>query len=677
MKKYVFESLKFFCAAILCVILSAFTSPSWGALPDGYTELQYIESTGTQYIDTGITPTANTSFDMKANIVSTLGNTFIGLLYSGNLYNSSDTFGISFSNSKKAIAGYKGTEYNIYVGENNVLTEQDFIVSFTPTDISVTRLSAEYSDTKSAQTTVTNVTRSLYLFSGNSDTVDLQKIGDVKVYYLKIYDGSTLVRDFVPAKNASGVVGMYDTVNNRFYENAGSGSFIAGPNACDGTIVNYTSATGTGVQNGTPTPTNPIEPVFYQQGNMVLRKVGDYADSYDATTGKITRRVGVKVLDGTEDWVYLSSSKKVFTVLVSNALLWKSQSGCLSNAFACTNGVPSNYDLTVLYLHNSVSRLYIGFPEYDNNVDGFKQYLAQQYANGTPITIYYPLAEETTEDWPASYCETPIKIATTKYNESAFGPLNTALQNAISVVDTVVSNTITQAGRIATLQTQKQTRPDETCPAGKKCLLVEDASGILHWYEIVENAWDLPVGYSQLQYIRSDGASWIDTGITGTQDTAIETKFINLSSDSSTTVLIGDGWSNGSYLLSIVASTSAPNRIGGLNNTLRDFWRTGQEFVVKMDKTGLYVNNSKINWNGSATNFTTTKPLYLLGDPAASGRNSYAMLYYMKIYNNGTLVRDFVPAKNASGVVGMYDTVNNRFYTNAGTGEFVAGPVAE
>ena len=47
----------------------------------------------------------------------------------------------------------------------------------------------------------------------------------------------------------------------------------------------------------------------------------------------------------------------------------------------------------------------------------------------------------------------------------------------------------------------------------------------------------------------------------------------------------------------------------------------------------------------------------------------------MKIYNNGTLVRDFVPVKrNSDGAIGMYDTVTKAFFANAGTGTFTAGP---
>lgn len=50
-------------------------------------------------------------------------------------------------------------------------------------------------------------------------------------------------------------------------------------------------------------------------------------------------------------------------------------------------------------------------------------------------------------------------------------------------------------------------------------------------------------------------------------------------------------------------------------------------------------------------------------------------VYYCKIYDNGTLIRNFIPAKrNSDNVLGLYDIVNSKFYTNAGTGTFIAGP---
>ena len=41
---------------------------------------------------------------------------------------------------------------------------------------------------------------------------------------------------------------------------------------------------------------------------------------------------------------------------------------------------------------------------------------------------------------------------------------------------------------------------------------------------------------------------------------------------------------------------------------------------------------------------------------------------------SGEVIRKFVPCKNASGEVGLYDTVEGQFYANAGTGTFTAGP---
>lgn len=57
-----------------------------------------------------------------------------------------------------------------------------------------------------------------------------------------------------------------------------------------------------------------------------------------------------------------------------------------------------------------------------------------------------------------------------------------------------------------------------------------------------------------------------------------------------------------------------------------------------------------------------------------SNYNTYARLYSCQIYDNGTLIRDYVPCTNPSGEVGLYDLENEEFYGNAGSGAFTAGP---
>jgi hypothetical protein len=44
--------------------------------------------------------------------------------------------------------------------------------------------------------------------------------------------------------------------------------------------------------------------------------------------------------------------------------------------------------------------------------------------------------------------------------------------------------------------------------------------------------------------------------------------------------------------------------------------------------------------------------------------------YYTKIWDNGELVRDFIPARDDNGVVCMYDQVTERYFYNKGEGEF-------
>ena len=265
-------------------------------------------------------------------------------------------------------------------------------------------------------------------------------------------------------------------------------------NTCDGRIENYVSATGTVAQNGTPTPDNPIEPTFYQQGDMVLRKVGNYADSYDATTGKITRRVGVKVLDGTENWQRGAESPtfKVFLEFFDSP-------GKDYQIVSCSHFAFLSAHITSAVGDNQISMFKpAGASTYDKIVIGkfdisgvmaFKQWLADQYNAGTPVTVYYPLAEPVEENWPSSYCAPDIKIATTAYNAARFNPVKTDLDSAVATIREIVTKTINQTAAIASLQADKQTRPEDACPAGKKCLLVEtEENGVIvpHWFPIIE-----------------------------------------------------------------------------------------------------------------------------------------------------------------------------------------------
>ena len=188
----------------------------------------------------------------------------------------------------------------------------------------------------------------------------------------------------------------------------------------------YISATGTVVQDGTPTPTNPIYPKFFQQGEMILRKIDDtYEDSYDVTTHKITRRVGIKVLDGTESW---SPSGQYLTAMYNLPItnLFAQYAGVQNRATPYSthfqrstnwlNALPERNGAVASYCPSSgvACAISIGYGDVSSeNVPVFKQWLAAQYAAGTPVTVWYPLATPVEEDWPD-----------TTYNDGVYIPQN-------------------------------------------------------------------------------------------------------------------------------------------------------------------------------------------------------------------------------------------------------------
>ncbi len=245
-------------------------------------------------------------------------------------------------------------------------------------------------------------------------------------------------------------------------------AFADNNQTCDGRIENYVSATGTVAQNGTPTPTNPIEPTFYQQGDMVLRKVGDYADSYDATTGKITRRVGVKVLDGT-------NFRFTNMEIQGNYIHWFYATNFIINYISETdfNIVLSSHFVggRKTSTETTMTRSGWGYVEFlaeaigVSTIEEANNFLVQQANAGTPVTVWYPLTEAVEETVGTTYCADTVKIATTAYNAARFNPVKTDLNSAVATIREIVTNTINQTSAIASLQADKQTRPEDACPA--------------------------------------------------------------------------------------------------------------------------------------------------------------------------------------------------------------------
>lgn len=195
------------------------------SLPSGYKKLEYIESSGTQYIDTGVRnfSTQYTRVVLDVDWLSCLGCYFgyshsVTLRWFANAYSSTSIHsGFMKENKSATIATVIGR----YIVDKNGSSTNVNGVKILHT---------------AADTTISGsiLLLALGVMSGVTDIAGAARIYSCEIYSGSIITANTIVRKFVPCKNSSGEVGLYDEINDAFYGNAGTGVFIAGPEASTG-----------------------------------------------------------------------------------------------------------------------------------------------------------------------------------------------------------------------------------------------------------------------------------------------------------------------------------------------------------------------------------------------------------------------------------------------------------
>lgn len=179
----------------------------------------------------------------------------------------------------------------------------------------------------------------------------------------------------------------------------------------------------------------------------------------------------------------------------------------------------------------------------------------------------------------------------------------------------------------------------------------------------------LPSRYTQLRYIQSSGTQWIDTGFVPTAKTKIEFDFeyTNLTAQYSGLFVSGSWFMygiNGNHEIYL-----------GTQYAIGDT-ATKDRTLVTIDGVNKVATIGNKSYSFSEASFTkpsVTLPIFVLNDGSAKRNYCYMKLYSYKIYDDGTLIRNFVPAlrhDSYGSLAGLYDLVNNVFYTNAGSGSF-------
>ena len=187
-------------------------------LPSGFTEVEYIESSGTQYVDTGVVPNHNTAVMLDIDIVNADN---WGPIFGSRDANVTNEFCMFAHNPTSVYQDGYGNVAHVNISVSSVLGRQTINKALNNTYIN--------DELKNSFTAATfQGTYPMFLFQINSGGSAVAYKISGRIYRAVITKSSTIVRDFIPCKNPSGTVGLYDTVNGTYYGNSGTGVFTAG-----------------------------------------------------------------------------------------------------------------------------------------------------------------------------------------------------------------------------------------------------------------------------------------------------------------------------------------------------------------------------------------------------------------------------------------------------------------
>lgn len=590
------------------------------SIPDEYTEVDYISSTGTQYINTGFYPTGDTRYDIGFANCKTNGVLF-------GAYNNTWTDGYGLYTN----AGTKGYYYVHYNSNTNtsitssasgtiVLDRGRVMINNTAYNVNNNILN-------------TDVMYPLYLLAGNMDgSVEQPVICDLK--YFKIYTSEGLQRDFVPAvQKSSGKAGLFDRVTQEFYSNAGTGDFIAAQEAAGSVIL----------------------PDGYTQVEYIEATGSQYVDT------------GLVPNNNTDFEVTFSTT---------NTLTNSGNFGTIFGSRASYQS--SGYHLTTYTAYTSAGHFFYGSASNPDNV----RYEAGIYNSGIAQTI--SLHDHVLVNARGDSIALPTNASISSNNPILLFALKDNSFIGENLTGKIYSCKFWKDGELVRdfipAVRESDNMPGFYC-LETETFYINGGSGNLIPGPEVETSL-LPSEYTKLSYLRSTGTQYIDTGIKPAADLELDLTasfegnytstwdcFLHAGPGDMNSGTFGLRLFDGNYQLQVVYNTYSST---SYNPTVSI--TPGQVYSIQTGNNYLTLNGVTTTGTTSPINWTpnTTYSMYLF-----VGRNSgsiwryvKATLYEMRIWSGGELVRHYIPALNANNVPGLYDVVSGEFFVNKGSGTF-------
>ena len=594
-------------------------------LPSTYSPIEYLQFTGTQYIDTGVIVDSNTGFDITFEVLNGQSSSPYYNLFGVRGNDSSGGTGETqnfFRIDTIPVDSNSGTEFKygstVY---NSGITNTS--------KINIKLVNKVYTKPNGSTITLSgNITTDLPMYIGciNKAGEAYGNKASMKLYRFKIYSGSTLAHDFIPVQRISDkVLGLYDLKTSTFKTNLGSGVFTSN-------LMNDPSSLA--YFNGDS---------LQSQGNLSLTITNNNVTLSNEQThfGKNSLK-----FDGSSSYMYMPFPSTYTGDITLEGWFYQTSNNNTS--------YPTPFTLISsagrgMYMHRSSSQTFVAATP-SNSWPGLG---GGTTALNTWTHIAMCLSGTTT------YCflDGKLKGTLTDTNTSYVGlTLGTLAESASSNHQSGCY----YKGYIAELKVTKGCKwtKDFTLPAAPYST-DKDSSPWKQPVQMFVNtgiSTTIPSGLVELEYIQSSGTQYIETGISAKNITKAVIDFQYITVDSS----------RENQMMSVWVDASNHMQCG----------LTGTTFLTGRGTTFSQTSNMTARTTGTSVPIGNPDMLIPLFAQRASAvdRWSIAKLYSCKMYNNSTIVRDFIPAKRVSdGKCGLWDKVNFKFYTDESGGNFTAG----
>ena len=601
-------------------------------LPSEFQEVEYLESTGTQYIDTGFKPNKNIRFDVEFMILGVIsGQKYVSVFGSRVTSNVEDFqlyyYYLASSQSQLRLGTSNGYKTDITLNE-------DIKYKATYDGSKMNLNNVEYSVT--AQPTWNNSRYDLCLFATRTAGY-LEFRGRERIFGVKFYLSDTIQRNFVPCyRKSDNVAGMYDLVNDVFYTNAGTGEFVKGQNVYQ-------------IQDMKCNVFNNRLPNEFQEVEYVESSGTQYIDSGVALSGEPYYEITYKLNKIEESQMGTSRDTASRCTLGTGGQLtyyWGIGNRNLEGA---------SYPEITLDKHTQFIDVYNKKYGIDSNEYSF----TGSFTISPSYTLF--LFGRRISGYVSPYFKGKLYNAIIKIDNILvrnYIPCYRKADNVIGMYDLVSGVFYTNAGT-------------GTFTKGEDVFVYTKQQKVIPY--ILKPA--LPEQFQEVEYVESNAKQYIDTGISINENVLNSgVKFIEKAIFTSvSTRNTANGKNDLPYFF--IGCTSGNKAYSGMGTSYRtsavDIKNTPQvfeldstlkQFIIDGDVASTYAN---VDGETEANIF--------LFDISLPTRNyaCHMKLYYCKIYIAGILQRDLVPCyRKSDNVVGLYDLANDVFYTNQGTDEF-------